>query len=90
MDITDVRIKLLGKEESKLRAVVSIVIDDAFVVHDIKIIEGNDGDFIVMPSKKAPDGSYRDIAHPLRTEIREQIKDRILKAYAAAKRNEEL
>lgn len=85
MNITDVRVRLLKKEEGKLKAVASIIIDNDFVVHDIKIIEGNDGCFIVMPSRKANDGEYRDIAHPLKTEVREDLKTKILAAYEAAK-----
>jgi stage V sporulation protein G len=85
MNITDVRVRLLKKEEGKLKAVASIIIDNDFVVHDIKIIEGNEGCFIVMPSRKANDGEYRDIAHPLRTEVREELKSLILTAYNQAK-----
>lgn len=85
MRITDVKIKLLSRDDSKLRAVASITIDGEFVVHDLKVIEGTDGLFIVMPSRKTPDGQYKDIAHPLRTEVREQIKDAVLAAYAQAK-----
>lgn len=85
MNITDVRVRLLKKEEGKLKAVASIIIDNDFVVHDIKVIEGNDGCFIVMPSRKANDGEYRDIAHPLKTEVREDLKTRILAAYEVAR-----
>lgn len=85
MRITDVKIKLLSRDDSKLRAVASITIDGEFVVHDLKVIEGTDGLFIVMPSRKTPDGQYKDIAHPLKTEVREQIKDAVLAAYAVAK-----
>ncbi|MGN0815008.1 MAG: septation regulator SpoVG [Candidatus Coproplasma sp.] len=81
MKITDVRIRLVNKEDSKLKAVASITIDSCFVVHDIKIIDGNDGEFIAMPSRKTNDGEYKDIAHPLDTETRELIKNAILTAY---------
>ena len=64
MKITDVRVKKVSKE-GKMKAVVSITIDDEFVIHDIKVIEGDKGLFIAMPSKKAADGEYRDIAHPI-------------------------
>lgn len=84
MNITDVKIKLLTREDSKMRAVASISIDGEFVVHDLKVIEGTDGLFIVMPSRKAPDGQYKDIAHPLKTEVREQIRDAVLAAYDRA------
>lgn len=84
MKITDVKVKLLTREDSKLRAVASISIDGEFVVHDLKVIEGTDGLFIVMPSRKSPDGQYKDIAHPLKTEVREQIRDAVLAAYDKA------
>lgn len=81
MKITDVRIRLVTKEDSKLKAVASITIDECFVVHDIKVIEGKEGFFISMPSKKTPDGEYRDIVHPINTETREKIIEEVLKAY---------
>jgi stage V sporulation protein G len=81
MKITDVRIRLVNKEDNKLKAVASITFDDVFVVHDIKVIEGNDGAFIAMPSRKTNDGDFKDIAHPLDTETREIIKKAILTAY---------
>ena len=88
MNITDVSVKLINKSESKLRAVASIVFDNAFVVHDIKVIEGNSGIFIVMPSRKGPDGEFHDVAHPLRSEVREEIKELILKTYEVALKEE--
>ena len=84
MSITDVRVRKIAKE-SKMRAIVSITIDDVFVVHDIKVIEGEKGLFIAMPSKKASDGEYRDIAHPINSETREKIQRIILEAYEKAK-----
>jgi len=81
LNITDIRIRLVTKEDSKLKAVASFTIDNAFVVHDVKIIEGANGNFIAMPSKQAPGGDYRDIVHPLNTETREQISAAILAAY---------
>jgi len=80
MQITDVRIRRVAKE-GKLKAVVSITIDDEFVVHDIKVIEGEKGLFIAMPSKKALDGEYRDIAHPINSATRERIQSIILRRY---------
>jgi stage V sporulation protein G len=80
MQITDVRVRKITKE-GKMKAVVSITFNDEFVVHDIKIIEGEKGLFIAMPSRKAGDGEYRDIAHPLNTETREQIQGIILDHY---------
>lgn len=81
MQITDVRIRKVEKE-GKMRAVVSITIDEEFVVHDIKIIEGEKGLFIAMPSRKATDGEYRDIAHPINSDTRERIQRLILDKYA--------
>ena len=80
MQITDIRIRKVDKD-GKMKAVVSITIDDAFVVHDIKIIEGEKGLFIAMPSRKATDGEYRDIAHPINSETREKIQGIILQKY---------
>ena len=80
MQITDIRIRKVDKE-GKMKAVVSITIDDEFVVHDIKVIEGEKGLFIAMPSRKASDGEYRDIAHPINSGTRERIQELILKQY---------
>ena len=80
MQITDIRIRKVHKD-GKMKAVVSITIDDAFVVHDIKIIEGEKGLFIAMPSRKASDGEYRDIAHPINSGTREKIQKMILDKY---------
>ena len=85
MNITDIRIRLVTKDDSKLKAVASFTIDNAFVVHDIKVIDGSNGLFIAMPSKQAPNGEYRDTAHPLNTETREMIKEIVLKAFNEAK-----
>jgi len=81
LNITEIRIRHIDKEDSKLKAVAQITIDECFVVHDIKVIEGKDGLFISMPSKKAPDGTHIDIAHPIKTEIREMLNTRIIEAY---------
>ena len=80
MEITDVRIRKVEKE-GKLKAVVSVTIEGEFVVHDIKVIEGEKGLFIAMPSRKAADGEYRDIAHPISQTTREQIQNLILTKY---------
>ena len=87
MNITDVRVRIVKRDDSKLKAVASITIDNAFVVHDIKVIEGNEGYFIAMPSRKTPDGEFKDIVHPLNTETREMIRDIVLKAFDEAKEN---
>lgn len=83
MKITDVRVRRIAKE-GKMKAIVSITIDNEFVVHDIKVIEGEKGVFIAMPSKKATDGEYRDIAHPINSETREEIQKVILERYEEA------
>ena len=82
MQITDVRIRKVAKE-GKMKAVVSITIDNEFVVHDIKVIEGEKGLFIAMPSRKAADGEYRDIAHPINSDTRNMIQTLILEPYEA-------
>ena len=81
MQITDVRVRKVAKE-GKLKAVVSITMDEEFVVHDIKVIEGEKGLFIAMPSKRALDGEYRDIAHPINSGTRDRIQKIILAKYA--------
>lgn len=80
MNITDVRVRRVAKE-GKMKAVVSITIDEEFVVHDIEVIEGEKGLFIAMPSRKATDGEYRDIAHPINSATREKIQNIILEKY---------
>ena len=84
MEITDVRIRLNEKSDNKLRAVAAITIDNCFAIHDIKIIEGQEEVFIAMPSKKAADGTYKDIAHPINTETRKYVSDKVLTAYKQA------
>ena len=83
MQITDVRVRKVTKE-GKMKAVVSITLDNEFVVHDIKVIEGEKGLFIAMPSRQAADGEYRDIAHPINSETRERIQSIILEKYEIA------
>ena len=80
MNITDVRIRKIAAD-GKLKAVVSVTFDDEFVVHDIKIIEGEKGAFIAMPSRKNADGEYRDVAHPINSETRRQIQELIMQKY---------
>ena len=80
MQITDIRVRKVSKE-GKMKAVVSITFDDEFVIHDIKVIEGEKGLFIAMPSRKASDGEYRDIAHPINSDTRTKIQDLILSEY---------
>lgn len=83
MQITDVRVRRLNGD-GKMKAIVSITFDDEFVVHDIKVIEGQNGLFIAMPSRRMGDGDFRDIAHPLVSETRNKIKDAVLDAYERA------
>lgn len=87
MQITDVRVRKIAKE-GKLKAIVSITLDDEFVVHDIKVIEGEKGLFIAMPSKKAADDEYRDIAHPISAVVRNKVQSAILDKYEEALREE--
>ena len=83
MQITDVRVRKVTKE-GKMKAVVSITLDNEFVVHDIKVIEGEKGLFIAMPSRKAADGEYRDVAHPINSETRDRIQKIIMEKYEIA------
>ena len=83
MQVTDVRVRRIEKE-GKMKAIVSITMDNEFVIHDIKVIEGEKGLFIAMPSKKAMDGEYRDIAHPINSGTREKIQSTILGKYEEA------
>lgn len=88
MNITDVRVRRISKE-GKMKAVVSVTIDDEFVVHDIKVIEGDKGLFIAMPSRRSSDGEYRDVAHPINTSTRERLQAVILEAYEKAEESPE-
>ncbi|HHX51817.1 MAG TPA: septation regulator SpoVG [Clostridia bacterium] len=83
MNITDVRVRKIN-QEGKMKAVVSVTFDDAFVVHDVKVVEGQNGLFVAMPSRKTPDGEYRDIAHPISASARSVIQEAVLKAYQEA------
>ena len=83
MQVTDVRVRLVASD-TRLRGVVTITFDDAFVVHDIRVIEGENGIFVAMPSKKMPNGGFRDIAHPIHQEMRKHVEDAIIKAYNEA------
>ena len=88
MNITDVRVRKISKE-GKMKAVVSVTIDDEFVVHDIKVIEGDKGLFIAMPSRRSSDGENRDVAHPINTSTRERLQAVILEAYEKAEESPE-
>lgn len=89
MEITDVRIRKIDSE-GKMKAVVSVTFDNEFVVHDIKVIESQNGLFIAMPSRKAPDGEFRDIAHPINAETRAKIQNAILDKYESISASNEL
>ncbi|EDS77205.1 septation protein spoVG [Clostridium novyi A str. 4552] len=84
MQITDVRIRKISAE-GKMKAIVSVTFDNEFVVHDIKVIEGQNGLFIAMPSRKTPTGEFKDIAHPINTETRQKIQKAILDEYEVVK-----
>lgn len=81
MKITSVSVRITEKEESRMKGIASILLDDCFAVHDIRIIEGDNGLFIAMPSRKTATGAYRDIAHPISAECRKLFEDAILEEY---------
>ena len=83
MQITDVRVRRIEKE-GKMKAIVSITLDNEFVIHDIKVIEGDNGVFIAMPSRKANDGEFKDIAHPINSEARQKIQEAVISGYEKA------
>lgn len=82
MEITDIRIKKVSGD-SKMKAVASVTFDNAFAVHDVKVIEGPEKLFVAMPSRRTPDGEYRDIAHPINSEMRNILESKVLSAYEA-------
>ena len=84
MKITSVNVRKIEKEGSRMSGIASVLLDDSFAVHDIRIIEGEKGLFIAMPSKKTPTGEYRDIAHPINPEVRAMFEEAILDAYENA------
>ncbi|HLR79516.1 MAG TPA: septation regulator SpoVG [Bacillota bacterium] len=83
MEITDVRLRRVNTE-GRMRAIASITMDEEFVVHDIRVIDGNNGLFVAMPSKRTPDGEFRDIAHPINSNTRAKIQDAVLEEYHRA------
>ncbi|MCL6477998.1 MAG: septation regulator SpoVG [Peptococcaceae bacterium] len=83
MVVTDVRVRKI-LTEGKMKAIVSVTLDDMFVIHDVKVVEGQNGLFVAMPSRKTPDGEFRDIAHPITSSAREVIQNAVLQAYEAA------
>jgi len=81
LKITSVTVRKIEKENSRMKGIASVLLDDSFAVHDIRIIEGDNGLFIAMPSRKTPTGGYRDIAHPINPEVRKMFEDAILEEY---------
>ena len=88
MKITSVNVRKVEKEGSRMKGIASVLLDDSFAVHDIRIIEGDNGLFIAMPSRKTQTGGYRDIAHPVNPEVRSMFEDAIIEAYKNAKDEE--
>ena len=84
MQVTSVTVRKIEKEGSRMRGIASILLDDSFAVHDIRIIEGDNGLFIAMPSRKTATGGYRDIAHPINPDARKQLEDSIIAEYKKA------
>ncbi|MFL0595066.1 septation regulator SpoVG [Staphylococcus caprae] len=80
MKVTDVRLRKI-QTDGRMKALVSITLDEAFVIHDLRVIEGNSGLFVAMPSKRTPDGESRDIAHPINSDMRQEIQDAVMKVY---------
>lgn len=83
VNVTDVRVRKI-LTEGKMKAIVSVTLDDMFVIHDVKVVEGQNGLFVAMPSRKTPDGEFRDIAHPINSSAREVIQSAVLQAYSEA------
>ena len=80
MKVTDVRLRKI-QTDGRMKALVSITLDEAFAIHDLRVIEGNSGLFVAMPSKRTPDGEFRDIAHPINSDMRQEIQDAVMKVY---------
>ncbi len=88
MEITSVTVRRIEKEGSRMKGIASVLLDDSFAVHDIRIIEGDNGLFIAMPSRKTATGDYRDIAHPINPDVRKKFQDAIIEAYNNAENSE--
>lgn len=89
MEVTDVRLRKVDTD-GRMRAIASITIDEEFVVHDIRVIDGNEGLFVAMPSKRTPDGEFRDVAHPINSAARTKIQDAVLAAYHLSSEEEDI
>ena len=81
MKITDVRLRKVNNQDTRMKALVSVTFDEPFVVHDLRVIDGNNGLFVAMPSKRTPDGEFRDIAHPINTEMRQHVQEEVMRVY---------
>lgn len=81
MNITDIKIRKIYEDDSRLRALVSITVDDEFAIHDIKVIQGQERYFVAMPSRREENGTFRDIAHPIKADVRQSLEEKILAAY---------
>lgn len=81
MKITDVRLRKVNNQDTRMKALVSVTFDEEFVVHDLRVIDGNNGLFVAMPSKRTPDGEFRDIAHPINTEMRQHVQEEVMRVY---------
>lgn len=89
MQVTDVRIRKMNNE-GRMKAIVSITFDQQFVVHDVRVIDGNNGLFVAMPSKRTPNGEFKDIAHPITSETRKEIQESVINAYELELQKEEV
>src|SRR5699024_10620781 len=89
MKITDVRLRKVINQDTRMKALVSVTFDDAFVVHYLQVIDGNNGLFVAMPSKRTPDGEFRDIAHPINTEMRQHVQEEDMRVYEETEDPEE-
>lgn len=81
MKITDVRLRKVNNQDTRMKALASITFEDAFVIHDLRVIEGNNGLFVAMPSKRTPDGEFRDIAHPIHSDMRQHVQEEVMRVY---------
>ena len=81
MKITDVRLRKVNNQDTRMKALVSVTFDESFVVHDLRVIDGNNGLFVAMPSKRTPDGEFRDIAHPINSDMRQHVQEEVMRVY---------
>lgn len=81
MKITDVRLRKVNNQDTRMKALVSVTFEESFVIHDLRVIDGNNGLFVAMPSKRTPDGEFRDIAHPINSEMRQHVQEEVMRVY---------